>query len=251
MKYNNCFLYGLLSKQKLKELLHIKRSVYCKSSFINSKINVYVNSVGRIIEAPDDDIICIQHIIERALLQIGVPEYVFSGISGKGYRKLENLHKQYRNTYCIDISKFFYNISREKVYKFYLEILKTSSDVANILTNFSCINLKLKNFCGNEEIINRINSKTILYNHLMAGAPLSTLLSFYSNLNMFNEINSFSDNNNTLFSLYVDDLVFSSDFPITDEFKQNINSLVVKNGYSLALDKTRYFTVGEAKKIFN
>ena len=45
----------------------------------------------------------------------------------------------------IDISKFFPNIGRNKVYNFYLKKLNTSPDVANILTNLSTINLDLKN----------------------------------------------------------------------------------------------------------
>ena len=59
MDFKNCTFYGLQSKQRLKELLLIKRDVYLKNSFINSKISIY-KRLTRIIECPDDDIKSIQ-----------------------------------------------------------------------------------------------------------------------------------------------------------------------------------------------
>ena len=43
MEYKKCYLYGLKSKKKLLELLHIDRKIYCKSSFLNCKIKPYID----------------------------------------------------------------------------------------------------------------------------------------------------------------------------------------------------------------
>lgn len=251
LEYKNCFLYGLLSKQKLKELLHIKRDVYCRSSFINSKINVYIDRKGRIIEAPDADIKAIQRHIRTSLLSIGVPNYVYSGIKGKDYRRIEEIHKDFDYTYCLDIKKFYYNTSRNNIYNFFITKLKNSNDVANILTNLSSIDLELKNFCGCQEIINRINNHSILSNHLIAGSPLSTLLSFYANVEMFEEINDIASNGNILFSLYVDDLIFSSHEQIQDNFKNKIIDILKKYKFTISTEKIRNFEKCDTKKIFS
>lgn len=250
MNFKNSKFYGLQSKQRLKELLYIKRDVYCKSSFINTKINVYLDKNGRIIEAPDDDIKAIQGIISKSLLTIGVPNYVFSAVRGRGYKDIEAIHNEIDNTICLDIKKFYYNISRNKIYNFYINKLKNSKDVANILTNLSTIDLRLKNYCGSNEIYNLVKDRAILSNHLIAGSPISTILSFYANAEMFEQINSFCIENNILFSLYVDDLIFSSYELIKENFIADILAILKKYGYSVSLEKNREFKKGDIKKLF-
>ena len=66
MNYKLCYLYGLKSKSKLRELLHIDRKLYGKGSFVNQKISPYISKSGgkeRLIEAPEEDIKKIQGII--------------------------------------------------------------------------------------------------------------------------------------------------------------------------------------------
>ncbi len=252
VKYNNCILYGLQSKQKMKELLHIKRDVYCKSSFINKKVNVYLDGKGRLIESPDLDIKAIQKNILKKLRPVGVPSYIFSGVSNRGgYSEIELAHKNISYTYCIDIQKFFYNISRNSVYQFFKQKLNISSDVASILTNYATIDLKLKNYCGISEIKSWIKEGVIRSNHLMTGSPISSLLSYYVNEKMFDEIYSFCVEQNFLFSVYADDLIISSENPITDECKNKIIEIIKNFGFSINLKKIRYYQKGEKKNIFN
>lgn len=236
MDFKNCTFYGLQSKQRLKELLLIKRNVYLKNSFINSKISIY-KRLTRIIECPDDDIKSIQKNILTKLQPIGVPDYVFSGIKGKCFNDLNLAHSKFKYSYRLDIKKYFYNISRNRIYEFYNLKLNTSPDVANILTNLSAINLEKKNLQGLPEIKNLIENGKILPEHLIAGAPQSPLLSFFVNLKMFDAIFRLARTHGVLFSLYVDDLFFSSDNFIDEGFILQVKNIIRRFNYSLQESK--------------
>lgn len=197
MNYKKCLLYGLKSKKKLKELLHIKRNVYCKGSFVNCKVKPYIDTKikPRIIEAPDKDLQVIQRRILRFLQNLGVPDYVFSGVKKRSY--IDNAKKHSGNLYLYktDISAFFPSITRNKIYNFYINKLKVSPDVANILTNFSTLNLNLKRqSSSNMKKVNQFleNKNIKIRNHLITGSPLSCILSYLANVDMFEEIYNLS-----------------------------------------------------------
>lgn len=237
MNFKNCIFYGLQSKQRLKDLLLINRNVYFKSSFITSKISIYKQS-NRIIECPDDDIKAIQKNILSKLQTIGTPDYVFSGTKGKCFNDIKLKHAKFKYAYNIDLKKFFYNTSRNSVYDFYRTKLNTSPDIAKILTDFSTINLESKNLHGISEIKTLIETKAISPNHLIAGAPQSPLLSFYVNLEMFDELFRFAQLHGVLLSVYVDDLFFASNNEITEEFIKELSNIISKFNYSIQETKT-------------
>lgn len=54
----------------------------------------------------------------------------------------ERLHLGYEYVVALDISKFFQNTSREKVYNFFKHDMKNSSDVAEVLTDLCTIDLE-------------------------------------------------------------------------------------------------------------
>ena len=256
MEYKRCYLYGLKSKKKLLELLHIDRKVYYKSAFINYKIQPYINisqdERKRLIEAPDKDLKNIQSIILKALQQIDFPNYVFSGIKGKCYIDNVKVHANKKCLFKIDISKFFPNISRNKVYKFYLNKLQTSSDVANILTNLTTINLDLKNQ-NNKTMVN-VNSfieenGIKERNHLITGSPISSIMSYLANIEMFEEIKFLADKLNISMTIYVDDVVFTSNNIIPSYFRKNVLEILNKNGYEVSVKKCKWYNKPSIKKV--
>ncbi len=225
MDYKKSQFWEMQLIDELKKILYLKRQVYCKECFVNSKISVYVKN-NRIIENPDADIKVIQKNILRKLIPIGLPEYVFSGIKGKSYTEMLKQHREYQYTYKLDISKFFYNIDREIVYNFFIDKLKVSNEVAQILTMYSTIDVDLKKLAEENAVTKIINNYVLKSKHLIAGAPQSPLLSFYVNQQMFDEIKQFSDKNNILFTLYFDDLMFSADAQISNSFKEKVKSIL-------------------------
>ena len=88
MEYGKSIFYKLQSKNKLKDFLFVKRDVYCEENFINSKVKVFLQD-GRIVEAPDADIQAIQRNILRGLNVLNVPDYLYSGVKQKGYKKCQ------------------------------------------------------------------------------------------------------------------------------------------------------------------
>lgn len=256
MEYKKCYLYGLKSKKKLLELLHIDRKVYCKSAFINCKIQPYISTSQddrkRLIEAPDEDLKNIQSIILKALQQIDFPNYVFSGIKGKCYIDNVKAHANKKCLFKIDISKFFPNISRNKVYKFYFNKLQTSPDVANILTNLTTINLDLKNQ-NNKTMINVNNfieeNSIKERNHLITGSPISSIMSYLANIEMFEEIKLLADKHKISMTIYVDDVVFTSNNIIPSYFRNSVLEILNKNGYAVSVKKCKWYNKPSIKKV--
>lgn len=89
----------------------------------------------------------------------------------------------------MDLSKFFHNTHREKIYKLFLEKFKIAPDVAKLLTDFTTVNYK-NSFnqieMGVEEFINTKNITNI--NHLPLGTPTSQILAYLANIDMYDEI---------------------------------------------------------------
>ncbi|MDE7215215.1 MAG: reverse transcriptase family protein [Clostridia bacterium] len=257
MEYKRCYLYGLKSKKKLLELLHIDRNVYCKSSFVNSKIKPFIhinpdNNKKRLVEAPDKDLKSIQSIILSSLQRIDFPTYVFSGIKGKSYIDNARIHENKKYLFKIDISKFFPNISRNKVYKFYLNKLQTSPDVANILTNLTTVDLDLKN--QDDETMMEVNdfikeNSIKERNHLITGSPISPIMSFLANIEMFEEMKILADKHCISMTVYVDDVVFSSDNIIPSYFRKNVLDILNRNGYEVSVKKCKWYNKPSIKKV--
>ncbi|MDE6551149.1 MAG: reverse transcriptase family protein [Clostridia bacterium] len=255
LEYKKCYIYGLKSKKILLDLLHIDRKIYCKKAFINSKITPMIkikNDKKRLVEAPDKDIIIIQSNILKALQELEFPSYVFSGIKGKSYIDNAQVHANKKYLFKIDISKFFPNISRDKVYKFYLKKLQTSPDVANILTNLSTVDLDFKNQQDIRMIdVNEFIKETSINerNHLITGSPISSIMSYLANVDMFEDIYLLATKYNISMTVYVDDVVFTSNNRIPSFFRKNVLDIIRKNGYRVSEEKCEYYNTPTVKKV--
>lgn len=250
LNYKLCYLYGLKSKTKLRELLHIDRTLYCKGSFVNQKINPYVSKSGgkeRLIEAPEEDIKKIQGIILKSLQQLDYPEYSFSGIKGKCYIDNAKKHQGFDFLFKVDISKFFPNTSRDKVYRLFVEKLKTSPDVANILANFSTVNLSVKNNSTVLEYVERVNIKQ--NNHLITGSPISAIMSYLANIDMFEKMYQYAEENKINMTVYIDDVVFSANHNISYVFRNKILQIIKDFGYDISIKKCKWYSKGTVKKV--
>ena len=138
---------------------------------------------------------------------------------------------------------FFPCITRNTVYNFFIESLKTSPDIANILTNLLTVDLS-KCSIENVESVNAflISKKIKTPNHLISGSPASQILSYLVNHKMFDSLQNFCDKNNITMSVYVDDVTFSSQHIISYTQKQVIYKIISKNLYRLSRNKVKYYT---------
>ena len=245
-------LYKLSTKKYLMKLLKVPTKEYLNQNFIAKQINPYiqVNPKPRLIESPSDSLKKIQKNIKSELNKIEVPSNVFSGIKGKSYVDNAAIHQNCNFLFKIDLTAFFPCITRQTVYKFFKFDLKTSSDIANILTNFVTIDLTLCDISEPESIEQFLLSKGIkTTNHLISGSPASQILSYLVNHNMFDELQNFCDINDIIMSIYVDDITFSSQHKISHKHKEIIYNIISKYLYRLSRSKVKYYTTNYPKSV--
>lgn len=247
MIYTDCRLYGIHSKKVLKHILCIKNPKLLKQDYIVSLISPYISSIGkpRLIEPPQSELKSIQKRIKALLGKIEIPDNVFSGIKGRSYSDNAKLHlgKNLRNLYKIDLTAFFPSISRETVYCFFYKDLCCSSDVAAILTNLTTVNLDMYDKTEIADVYDFLNQKGVrCFNHLISGAPTSQVLSYLVNQKMFNELQELSNRFGATMSIYVDDVVFSSEYQISASFRQSVLSILRKYNYQISKGKVKGYS---------
>lgn len=245
-------LYKQTSKKYLTKLLKISNKSYFKQNFVAKQINPYIKTSpkARLIEAPSESLKKIQRIIKQELNKIEVPDNVFSGVKGKDYIQNAKLHANNKHLFKIDLRAFFPCITRESVYNFFYSTMKCSPDIANILTNFTTVDLTISNIKESEDIEKFMMSKGIkTSNHLISGSPTSPILSYLVNHKMFDDIQLFCDNNAITMSIYVDDITFSSNDKISHKQKEVIYKIITKNIYRLSRSKVKYYTSNYPKLV--
>ena len=150
----------------------------------------------------------------------------------------------------LDLSKFFPNTHREKIYNFFLKKLKMKPDVAKLITDFTTVNFK-DSFNVIETGVNDFvkNKKIRNVNHLPSGTPTSQILAYLANVDMYDEIIKFTNSQNLKCSFYVDDITISSQNPIYSNQIERIKNIISKHGHKLNVKKTIKYGPKEFKKV--
>lgn len=223
---NQSALYRCRSKRKLAELLKCDLKTMQQMA---KDIKLYYNSFPmskkdsekvREVDAPNEQLKRTQKNILKLLQRIEKPDYVMSGTLGKSY--IDNAQYHIKGSYFLktDIKQFYNNCSRDRVYRFYVDKMKTSPDVANILTDLTTYN-----------------------NIIPTGSPSSQIIAYFAYEDMFNNMYIKAKENGFLMSLYVDDLVFSRmDYIDYKSFLREIEVEALKFNHSLKKSKTMYYS---------
>ena len=141
---NQCALYKCRSKRRLEQLLCIEagglkeiENIISYHSFNTDKKCTKKGQVAekRKITAPNAILKQIQARILYLLQKVERPDWLISGEKGKCY--IDNGKAHLLGTYVltVDIKKFYDNCKREPVYRFFVDTLQTSNDVAAKLTD--------------------------------------------------------------------------------------------------------------------
>lgn len=242
-----CPLYGLQSKKMLKRLLHIEDSRLFKQDYVASFVTPYINRKGkpRLIEPPSDELKAIQKRMKAMLGKIIVPNNIFSGIKGRSYADHAFLHTgdKRRMLFKIDLTSFFPNIRRETVYRFFKTDLCCAPDIAKILTNFTTIDIEKAKTSDLDDIYSFLKDKGVICkNHLISGAPTSQIMSYLVNHSMFDEIQTIVNANNAIMTVYVDDIIISSECRISHQFTEKIFAKIRKYGYQISKTKVKKYS---------
>lgn len=252
MLFDNCKLFELRSKKVLKYILGINSNLY-KQKVIIKNIRPYIDKSTekpRLIEAPNYDLKKIQSRIKKHLHAIIVPDNIFSGIKGRSYIDNARFHVKNRFLYKTDLTGFFPSISRDRVYSFFLNELSCSPDVSEVLTNLTTIDLEKAEIKHRQEIYSFLKNKNIsTKNHLISGAPTSQILSYLVNHQMFDELLLLSDKYNITMTVYVDDITFSSLYPISHNFRLCVCNIIKKYGHQISYKKVKLYRPNSPKLV--
>lgn len=250
--FTNTNLYNLHSKKYLMRLLHIQDKKFFKQTYIASNISPYTDTSvkPRLIEAPSDSLKEIQRQIKIELSKIVVPHNVFSGVRGRSPIQNAKLHKNNKYVFKIDLSAFFPHITRQTVYCFFKNDLQESSDIAEIMTNLTTVDLTLCNIQDTLSVETFLLQKKIkTTNHLISGSPCSQILSYLVNHHMFYELQQYCDRNNITMSIFVDDITFSSNHKFSYNQQKHIFKLVSKYRYPISYHKVKNYDATYSKEI--
>lgn len=221
-----CALYKCTSSYLLKKRLRIRDEEYKDITSIVKyhafKIDKKDGIEKRDITAPDKRIKEIQTRIMQLLQKVERPNWLISGEKGKCYIDNGKMHIQSNYFLTMDIKKFYDNCKREYVYRFFKNRMKMAGDIAGICTD-------IVTYEGG----------------IPTGCPTSQLLAFYAYEYMFIEIQEIAKKYGCIYTVYVDDMTFSSENPFpVKKMVCEVDCILRKYGHKPKYKKVKYYTQG-------
>jgi len=221
-------LYRLRNRKKLAKLLNLESSYFnIKHQYEYYLFSEEKPSGGeRHFANPLGRLKVIQRRIHILLQRIETPIWLKSGKRRESYVTNGQYHVEADYVRTMDISQFYDSVSRDRVFKLFSETLKMADDIATIMTNLV------------------MDGST-----LPTGAPSSLLIAFWAYKDMFEEINRVAEEFNCKFSLYVDDMTFSSADPIPYSLREDVEKVLHANGLHSNKSKDRYYKKNDYKTV--
>jgi len=228
---NQCTLYKCNSKRKLENALTIEpgqlKLINSVIKYSHFEIDKKDSTEKRQITAPKYTLKQIQRRILRLIQFIERPEWVIAGTKEKSYIDNGEFHLKSNYALMVDIKKFYDNCKREYVYRFFRDKMMNSPDVAEILTD-------IVTYEGG----------------IPTGCPTNQLIAYYAYEDMFASIKKIADNYGCLFSLYVDDMTFSSEKPFDlNALKREVDIELRKYRHRPKYKKIKYYSKNDPKPI--
>ena len=222
-----CALYKCRGSNTLKKVLKITNDEYKDIvklvKYHEFQIDKKDGIEKRSITAPDKRIKEIQTRVLQLLQKVERPEWLISGEKGKCY--IDNGRKHIASNYFLtmDIKKFYDNCQREYVFRFFKDRMLMAGDFGGFFTD-------VVTYQGG----------------IPTGCPTSQLLAFYAYENMFNEIYEVAYRHGCIYTLYVDDMTFSSKIAFdVNRMVNEIDRKLRKYGHKPKYKKVKYYSHGQ------
>ena len=208
-----CALYKKKSSKQLKKVLCITEEEYKDILSIvhyhSFQIDKKDSTEKRNITAPDKRIKEIQTRILKLLQNVERPTWLISGEKGKCYIDNGKSHLNSDYFLTMDIKKFYDNCSREYVFLFFKNRLMMAGDLAGLCTD-------IVTYDGG----------------IPTGCPTSQIIAYYAYENMFNEIYKVACKYGCKYTVYVDDMTFSSKEPFDlNRMRNEVDCILRKYGH--------------------
>lgn len=158
-----------------------------------------------------------KRIYKFILSKVKLPSYFFGGIAKKDNILNAKLHQGNKYIFTTDLRSFFPSISHNRVFEIFIER-------------------------GFHPTIARKLTQLITYQYQVPqGVSTSTLIANLVFEKTGNKIQSFAEENQLTFSIFVDDITISSKFDFKDKVPI-ILDLIIRDGYKISHRKTFYKT---------
>lgn len=152
----------------------------------------------------------------RLLKRIKMPDYVHLGPKGRSYITNASVHVGTCQKYHVDISNYFQSTTWHKVYLFFLTKLNCARDLAGLLASI------------------------VTYDkHIPTGSPISTVLAFWANKDLFDELYAAANNIDVTMTLFQDDITFSGS-KIPYQFRDQGLKTIQRHGLLANQKKTAF-----------
>ncbi len=238
MNPSQCTLYGVKSLNKLQTFLQIKEKKHFKtlsSNLISNPMGYYssfINQDKRLIFSCSKYITKL-HMKLMRLFNIEKSSYLKSGVKKESHITNAKEHQDSNFFLLVDIKSFYPSITKSKIKTQLIQTYKQSKDVAEFISNLVTVPQE------------KANGKRAL----VTGSPLSQWFAYMINKKMFDELYQVSKEENITFSVYVDDITFSSKKVVTYKFYTKVYSIINKYGYRIHQGKMYRGKLGKKTKV--
>lgn len=227
-------LYKLIYINRICKLFCISKQVL--SYLIHRKENFFQKSRGRdrLFIYPIGELQYFHNKMASFLRRIEVPEYIHSNKNKFSYISNAQQHINQVEVLKVDLTSFFDNTTKTMIFRFFRNKLECSHQIANIFADL----------CTTSQSIVKTSKEPCL----PTGSQLSMSLSYWANVDMFDELYTLAEENKLIMTVYVDDITFSG-AKIPKGFIVLIRNVVSKYGHSVKENKTRKYILNQPKKI--
>ena len=222
-----CTLYNCKSENKLSQYLLLPRYKYNRIKYqsYNNPLSFYKlvqNEQNREMFSGNNTIRNIHKRLVK-LYNVDAMPYIKSGI--KKQSSITNAKEHINSNFFLflDIKSFYPSITKEIITKRLILDYKHSKDVATFIANITTVPQE------------KIDYKRAL----VTGSPLSQHFIYVLNKKMFDELYILAKQENMKFTVYVDDIAFSSNIIIPHTFFQKVFNII--NQYQLRIHKNKTF----------
>jgi len=234
---SNSPLYKLSNKSKLAEILGVDKNYLIHFKYTRDNYNCWErdkkNGNGkRPVEDPKYELKKVQSKLNKLLSRVITNEYLMSGKKHSSYIVNAQYHQNNPYIFCFDLHSFFQTATRRYIFKAFVNEFKMSDDVAWLITDLVTIP-KEDNSDG----------------YIPTGSPSSQTVIYWAYKSTFDKIFSIAEQKKLKFSLYVDDMTFSSKSPIANSFPKLIIKMCAKVGLEINDKKTKYFSKKQYKDV--
>lgn len=167
----------------------------------------------------------------RGIKQKSEIPYLHSSVKQRSYSTNAQVHIGDKYVFAIDLKDFYPSVTKKRIYAFFMKEFDLPSDIAM----FYAVLSTCKNDSGEYK--------------LGQGLSQSATLAYLVNYTLFNYLYDESEKLGIVMSIYVDDVVFSSDKPIPQKFIDRLFGIIKSNDMLIKKKKVHNYKKDSVKKV--